>query len=94
MECRHHCTYFKFLLEECGMSDIKLKPCPFCGKSVTVFTNAKEMKDCSYYDDCYSLSCPMIAIVCDVNDGGCGASTGYGWSKDVVIEKWNRRSKE
>lgn len=77
----------------------ELKPCPFCGKDVAVFSDAKELEDCANYEDedcsCKNFhpnsSCPYICVVCDVNKGGCGASSGYSLTREKVAEKWNRR---
>lgn len=76
----------------------KLKPCPFCGKSVAIFTDMKELEECYNYDQgiCDDLDyvCSRYPIVvCDATKGGCGASAGYGESKKEAIEKWNRRAK-
>lgn len=76
----------------------KLKPCPFCGKSVATFTDMKELEECFNYDqnicDDFDYWCKKYPlIVCDATKGGCGASTGYSESKEEAIKKWNRRDK-
>ena len=73
-----------------------LKPCPFCGKSVAEFVTIKELEECKHFEDdacpAYEPSeCAVKKIVCDFNQGGCGASTGYASSEDKLIELWNRR---
>lgn len=79
-----------------------LKPCPFCGKDVAEFGTALELEDCANYDDehkCpaffpFGVECGLVKIVCNVNKGGCGASTGYSWEKEDAVRKWNGRLHE
>lgn len=59
----------------------KLKPCPFCGNT------AVDVKD-----DCYPA--PNYYVVCDYNDDGCGASSGFCRTEEEAIEVWNRRASE
>ncbi len=73
----------------------KLKPCPFCG-------NAKAPKCISVaemegYDSdwCVDWKLNNFLVVCDFNDTGCGASTGYHYeSEEAAVEAWNRRCYE
>lgn len=59
----------------------KLKPCPFCGnKDVTLMT--RRGKD-GWRD--------RFFVLCDYNDGGCGASGGWYHYPDEAVEAWNRR---
>lgn len=53
-----------------------LKPCPFCGKTDTVLVN----RDDTQY-----------AVFCSVHKNGCGGASGYYYSEDEAIEKWNQR---
>lgn len=55
-----------------------VKPCPFCGKSVSTIDNCDG----------------DFAVVCDWGNGGCGGSGGYRVSQDAAIEVWNNRAKE
>ena len=72
------------------MSEIKLKPCPFCGETDTlVITNCIELEECENFKKCECDGCKTIC--CDVNKGGCGAASGYAINEDLAIEKWNRR---
>lgn len=80
------------------MNNIKLIPCPFCGWGKTVeFTDALEMESCkkALDKDCccdYEPNgCQMVAVVCNVNKGGCGASSGYAGSYEEAAKKWNSR---
>lgn len=55
-----------------------VKPCPFCGKSVSTIDNTNG----------------DFAVVCDWGKDGCGAVGGYRGSQRAAIEAWNRRAKE
>lgn len=73
-----------------------VKECPFCNKSVAEFATLKEMEDCKHFEDvrcpaCEIDECTGVRIVCNALKGGCGASTGYAWSKDKAVKMWNRR---
>ncbi len=76
-----------------------LRECPFCGKDVATITTAKELEDCTRFEDaqCPALvweECRYKKIVCDVREGGCGASTGFAFSLEKVVQKWNGRAYE
>jgi Lar family restriction alleviation protein len=70
----------------------KLKPCPFCGKEVAVFTTCKEEEDCAKFEVCEDVG--YLCIVCDFNKGGCGASGGYHETREEAIDAWNRRAEK
>lgn len=75
--------------------DEKLKPCPFCGKSVAEIDDAKELGGCPYYDDCDQAEyeqCEMHTVVCNVHKGGCGASSGYYDTVEDAVAAWNRHA--
>lgn len=81
------------------MDNINLKPCPFCDAKTAIITNAHELEECSNFDyyNCpcnkfESNPCNYYTIVCNVNNGGCGASTGYFLTKQKAIKAWNRRT--
>lgn len=56
----------------------KLKPCPMCGNHDTLIYGK------SNYPGEYR-------IVCNANEGGCGASSGFATGYIGADEKWNRR---
>ena len=60
----------------------ELKPCPFCGKSKTLFVDHDE-----YYghDDFYY-------VVCCISDYGCGTTGPAASSEQAAIVEWNRRA--
>lgn len=77
---------------------IKLSECPFCGKAESVmFTDAREEEQCQKAVDgdcCCDFEpngCAMVAVVCSVNKGGCGASSGYATTLSGAAKLWNRR---
>ena len=82
--------------------EIKLKPCPFCGKRVAELTNARELEDCANFEQeecpCESFEnageCGLKTIVCNVQNGGCGASAGYWFTDEGAVAAWNRRAKD
>lgn len=85
----------KFVGKEKSMDGLAV--CPFCGKSVAEFATMKELEDCKHFEDdvcpaCEIDECTGMRIVCNVLKGGCGASTGFAWSKERAIELWNRRA--
>ena len=78
---------------------IELKPCPFCGGEVAEITNAHELEDCASFEsegcpcELYEDSgfCSLYSIVCSMNRGGCGSSSGYFSTEEKAVEAWNRR---
>lgn len=81
------------------MSDIKLDKCPFCGKDVAIFSTAKQLEECSNFEEevCPAFEpdfgvCGLICVVCDFTKGGCGTTTRYFSTKRLAAETWNKRS--
>lgn len=64
----------------------KLKPCPFCGKSIAVAWCNKDWLDFEKIE--------TYAVSCDMNEGGCGGSSGFYETKEEAIEAWNRRTND
>ena len=68
-----------------------LRKCPFCGAKVAYFGTVAdiELMDDDYPD--YEWAKDHYAVVCNYNEGGCGATTrGYATAEEA-IEAWNRR---
>ena len=76
-------------------NNIYMKPCPFCGGTkLFVGTIAEiEMQDEDHED--FAFNRQLYSVVCDYQEGGCGASVGgCRRSEQEAIEAWNRRVKE
>ena len=82
------------------MSEIKLKPCPFCGAQVAIITTMRDLQECANFEDekciCKQYErpiddCKYYIVVCNVNAGGCGGSSGYDTTAEKAAEIWNRR---
>lgn len=58
-----------------------LKPCPFCGETPHVVMRRQS----GWRDRWY--------VLCDYNDGGCGASGEWCHSEEEAVAAWNRRIK-
>lgn len=76
---------------------IELMSCPFCGKNVAEPTNIQNCEMCANFED--EDMCPNYEecgyghfIVCNVNKGGCGASTGWYKTVDEALAAWYRRA--
>lgn len=66
------------------MNDEGLDECPFCGnKNVKLFTE---------YEWCLGDNGDYV-IGCDINEGGCGASSRFSPDPEVCKKAWNRRTK-
>lgn len=80
------------------MSEIKFEPCPFCGCNVAILTTAKELEYCKKFEDeecaCFEFgegNCNLYTVVCNYQEGGCGASCGYFTDSEKAIKRWNTR---
>lgn len=69
-----------------------LKRCPFCGKSVAHISTYQEIEGCENFEVCND--CDYVAVICDFNKGGCGASSGFRRTEKEAIDLWNRRAVE
>ncbi len=67
-----------------------LLPCPFCGKQIAEIGTCKNMEECEHFEECPAVE-PYVCVVCSINRGGCGASTGYQEGVEQAIAAWNRR---
>ena len=84
------------------MGEIKLNPCPFCGNRNLEFIDMHGLEECGNFDTdicpCNEYDseahCAYISVVCNVQKGGCGASSGYYLTKEEAAEAWSRRAGE
>lgn len=64
------------------MEPINLKPCPFCGNEKPVIMTRRGADGFRDY----------FYVLCDYNDGGCGASGQWNHYPDFAAEAWNQRA--
>lgn len=62
----------------------ELKNCPFCGNKNIILDDDNDPA-------VYVLQSELHIVVCDFNQGGCGASTGWEATKEQAIKAWNQR---
>lgn len=62
----------------------ELKPCPFCGNKQPVMMTRRGQDGWRDY----------FYVLCDYNDGGCGASGQWNHYADLAAEAWNTREKQ
>lgn len=66
------------------MSEIKLKPCPFCGNGkIEILSEPEELDDINY---------SQFVACCSVLANGCGATGGFAGTEQEAADKWNRRA--
>ena len=70
---------------------MKIEKCPFCGKEVAEISNCRELEECRHFEECPATE-PYVCVVCNMHEGGCGASSGYYDSTEKAIVAWNRRA--
>ena len=70
---------------------MKIEKCPFCDKNVAEISNCKELEECRHFEKCPATE-PYVCVVCNMFEGGCGASSGYYDSAEKAIAAWNRRT--
>ena len=61
--------------------EIKLKPCPFCGRTAPLVLILEHIPG---YGEGHQ-------VVCSVVYDGCGASSGFEANEEDAIEAWNQR---
>lgn len=77
----------------------ELKKCPFCGAKVAEISNAHDLEECGNFEheDCPcnlyedAGDCDYYTVVCSMDKGGCGSSSGYFATKELAFKAWNRR---
>jgi hypothetical protein len=74
-----------------GGKAMKIEKCPFCGKEVAEISNCQELEGCRHFEKCPATE-PYVCVVCNMFEGGCGASSGYYDSAEKAISAWNRRA--
>jgi hypothetical protein len=70
---------------------MKIEKCPFCDKDVAEISNCQELVGCRHFEKCPATE-PYVCVVCNMHEGGCGASSGYYDSAEKAIAAWNRRA--
>lgn len=68
---------------------MEMKQCPFCGNKNIDIDGCQGLEMCKGFEDCCENE--MKSVVCNVNKGGCGASSGFCFTAEQAIEKWNIR---
>lgn len=79
--------------------DLKLSPCPFCGKEAPIvalvpYNKVHHADDCDCYNDAdchWVVNCDASGTSSEGYKGGCGATAGSGLTKQEAVEIWNRR---
>ena len=69
--------------------EFAIGPCPFCGGQNIVVDSCKGLEAC---EGCKECSPRYHAVVCNYNEGSCGASSGYYPTVMQAIEAWNKRA--
>lgn len=70
---------------------IYLDKCPHCGKRVAEIVSDLELGSCDSYEGDPHYCPESFTVVCNVHEGGCGATGGYAETKEGAARKWNKR---
>ena len=60
----------------------ELKPCPFCGNKEPILMRRAGTNGWRAW----------FYVLCDWNDGGCGASGQWNHDKEEAVDAWNTRT--
>lgn len=74
------------------MTEIKLKPCPFCGDKEAAKIFDQNELNCILEDEFGYLDNPSFRVCCSIRNGGCGACGGFRATPEQAAEAWNRRN--
>ena len=74
---------------------MNLNPCPLCGGENIVILDCSQAwcGNASVLEGLVCKHCDMkqYQAVCNAQEGGCGASSGWALTPEKAEEKWNRR---
>lgn len=66
---------------------LELKRCPFCGKDKAVILEKPK-----FWVNRIGIETHQYQVVCDKNEGGCDASSGFYDSISEARKMWNMRN--
>ena len=64
----------------------QIQRCPFCGVD-----HAKIISQAELWEEDTASCAERYTVVCDRDDGGCGATCGFHESKQKAVCRWNTR---
>ena len=68
--------------------ELYLEPCPFCGEDVACLTTNIELNELEPHEEP-----ERFTVVCDYQNGGCGAMSGYKETEEKAAKAWTTRAK-
>lgn len=69
-----------------------LEPCPFCKRRDAVFVGDISTIKNELHISKIPVQFKQFAVCCNINKGGCGATSGYRQTIDDAISTWNLSS--
>ena len=70
---------------------MKIENVRFAARKLPKFLTAKSWRGAGILKGCPATE-PYVCVVCNMHEGGCGASSGYYDSAEKAIAAWNRRA--